>query len=215
MTRLARIACAGSLAICGVLGASGVAVADDPPPPPGPNTAPLLLMPPQPVVPAPPASTIGLPLAQAGIEGGPAGLPDLFQTGNAFLLGQAPVPSAPNTAVGIPPSLNAFTNDYLVPINDVPSTPGQGTLYGVPEGEQAAPGFFAYLGRVHQAAVDGRLRGGLLGQYPQWQLGEPLPGTAPAPGIQVPPGLNPQSRPRRHPPAEQARARATVRSARS
>ena len=185
MTRLARIACAGSLAICGVLGTSGVAAADDPPPDPN---APPLLMPPQPVAPAPPASTIGLPLAQAG-------LPDLSQTGNAVLLGQAPVPSAPNTVVGTPPSLNAFTNEYLVPINDVPSAPGEGTLYGVPDGEQAAPGFLAYLGRVHQAAVDGRLRGGLLGQYPQWQLGESLPGTAPAPGIQVPPGLNPPEPP--------------------
>lgn len=194
MTRLARIACAGSLAICGVLGASGVAAADDPPPPPGPDAPPLLL-PPQPVAPAPPASTIGMPLAQDGIDGGPAGIPDLSRTVDALLLGQAPVPSAPNAVVGTAPSLNAFDNQYLVPINEVPSAPGEGTLYGVPEGEQAVPGFLAYLRRVHQAALDGRLRGGLLGQYPQWQLGEPLPGTAPAPGIQVPPGLNPPEPP--------------------
>ena len=75
-----------------------------------------------------------------------------------------------------------------MPLNDVPSAPGQGTLYGVPPGEDAAPGFLAYLGRVHQEAVDGRLRGGLLGQYPQSQLGEPLPGTAPLPGTPIPPG---------------------------
>ena len=33
------------------------------------------------------------------------------------------------------------------------------------------------------------LKGGLLGQMPQEQLGEPLPGTAPPPGTDVPPGL--------------------------
>jgi hypothetical protein len=33
------------------------------------------------------------------------------------------------------------------------------------------------------------LKGGLLGQMPQEQLGEPLPGTAPPPGTAVSPGL--------------------------
>ena len=36
---------------------------------------------------------------------------------------------------------------------------------------------------------DGRLKGGLLGQMPQQQLGEPLPGTAPPPGTVISPGL--------------------------
>ena len=35
----------------------------------------------------------------------------------------------------------------------------------------------------------GLLKGGLLGQSPQEQLGEPLPGTAPPPGTNIPPGL--------------------------
>ena len=35
----------------------------------------------------------------------------------------------------------------------------------------------------------GMLKGGLLGQVPQEQLGEALPGTAPPPGTNIPPGL--------------------------
>ncbi|WP_231965623.1 hypothetical protein [Mycobacterium sp. E802] len=36
---------------------------------------------------------------------------------------------------------------------------------------------------------NGNLRGAMLGQVPKEQLGEPLPGTAPPPGTNIPSGL--------------------------
>ena len=46
-----------------------------------------------------------------------------------------------------------------------------------------------WLGRYIDMYRAGMLKGGLLGQMPQEQLGEPLPGTAPPPGTNIPPGL--------------------------
>jgi hypothetical protein len=45
------------------------------------------------------------------------------------------------------------------------------------------------LGRYIDMYRAGMLKGGLLGQMPQQQLGESLPGTAPPPGTNIPPGL--------------------------
>jgi hypothetical protein len=45
------------------------------------------------------------------------------------------------------------------------------------------------MGRYIDMYRAGMLKGGLLGQVPQDQLGEPLPGTAPPPGTNVPSGL--------------------------
>ena len=46
-----------------------------------------------------------------------------------------------------------------------------------------------WFGRYIDMERAGMLKGALLGQMPQEQLGEPLPGTAPPPGTNVPPGL--------------------------
>ena len=45
------------------------------------------------------------------------------------------------------------------------------------------------MGRYIDMYRAGMLKGGLLGQVPQEQLGEPLPGTAPPPGTNLPPGV--------------------------
>jgi len=83
-----------------------------------------------------------------------------------------------------------ITNSYLLAQNLVPSAPGQGTMYDVAPGEENANlSGIDWLKRMHHMHVDGYLKGGLLGQVPQSQLGEPLPGTAPPPGTNIPAGL--------------------------
>jgi hypothetical protein len=97
--------------------------------------------------------------------------------------------------------LNAFNNSYLLPQTLKPSAPGKGTVYDVAPGEENADiAGIDWLKRMHHMHVDGYLNGGLLGQMPQSQLGEPLPGTAPPPGAAIPPGLG-QNLPDLPPPA--------------
>ena len=136
------------------------------------------------------------PLAQRGAtpEERSGGLPVQPFTGNPdneYFLAQNPAPEAPGgPAGGTPPNLTAFNNAYLLPQNLAPSAPGEGQVYDVPPGDENAN--IAPLDpfrRLHHMHVDGYLKGGLLGQAPQEQLGEPLPGTAPPPGTSVPPGL--------------------------
>lgn len=162
-------------------------------------------VPPEPPAPAPPPSgpdipVIGMPLgpngwnvlAQSGSQGptGPLGVPEIPGIQRDTVLGQNAVPSAPGAGPGVAPNLRAFNNAYGVPQNEVPSAPGQGQQFDVPAGEENADvNGRTWLGRYIDLYRDGRLRGSLLGQLPQQQLGEPLPGTAPPPGTNIPPGL--------------------------
>lgn len=157
--------------------------APPPPPPQGPNV-PLMG----------PLGPEGINLlAQRGQPAvGPLGIPSLGAADQSLpqLLGQNPVPSAPNGAPGEIPNLRAFNNAYLLPQNEVPSAPGTGTEVGVPPGEENTDlGRIAYLRQIHELHQNGNLKGSLLGQVPQQQLGEPLPGTAPPPGTVISPGL--------------------------
>ena len=121
------------------------------------------------------------------------GLPDLAAYAPGLLLGQNAVPSAPGTPASVTaPDLRAFNGDYLLPQNVAPAAPGQGVAadgFGPDAGRTPAPVGLAFLRRLHGMYQDGGLAGALLGQVPDEQLGEPLPGTAPAPGIYLPPGL--------------------------
>ena len=164
------------------------AVAD--PPPPDPAT----------VVPAPPLagyvpppSGIGSALAQSdSAAAGPLGLPDLAAYTPGLLLGQNAVPSAPGAATTVTaPDLRPFNGDFLLPQNVAPAAPGQGSAAdGLgPTPQDPGTGRLSFLRRLHGMYQDGGLAGALLGQVPDEQLGEPLPGTAPAPGIYLPPGL--------------------------
>jgi hypothetical protein len=106
------------------------------------------------------------------------------------VLGQNPAPMAPGPSPGVVPNLRAFNNAYGVPQNVKPAAPGQGEQFDVPPGQENADvNGRTWLGRYIDLYRDGRLRGSLLGQLPQQQLGEPLPGTAPPPGTNIPPGL--------------------------
>lgn len=184
MKRAVITALAGALVLVGALSFSAVATADPPAEPPADPAVP----PPGPVV--PPTSTVGSTLAQNGAPGGPAGLPDISIYGNALALAQNPAPAAPGAAPATPPNLNAFNNQYLLPQNLAPSAPGEGQIFGVAPGEEnGSTTFLEYLKRLHASYREGGLKGGLLGQMPQEQLGEPLPGTAPPPGTNIPVGL--------------------------
>jgi hypothetical protein len=172
------LAAAVSAALLGSPSAAADPAPVDPPPPPA-------------VV--PPNATVGSVLAQSGAPpAGPLGLPDLSAYAPGLLLAQNPAPSPPGTPnVAAAPDLHAFNNQYLLPQNVAPAAPGQGEPdIGIgPTADQPGTGRLAFLRRLHAMYSDGALDGALLGQMPYEQLGEPLPGTAPGPDVNVPAGL--------------------------
>lgn len=188
---LVNIVAVGALAAASFVAASTVAA--QPPP-----------LPADPVVPAPPPEPGGPPVPLLGTPLGSNGLSPVAQNGspatgpfglpqvplNELLLGQNPVPTAPGGPPGPPPNLNPFNNGYLLPQNEMPSAPGEGQIFDVPPGQQNADiSGVDVLKRVWHLYQDDRLTGALLGQVPPEQLGAPLPGMAPLPGTNIPPGL--------------------------
>ena len=157
-------------------------VAPAPPPPAGPNV---------PIVGAPLGPEGLNVLAQSGTQpGGPLGAPPVLGLDRTTVLGQLPAPSAPGAAPGTPPNLNVFNNAYGPQQCLVPSAPGECQQFDVAPGQENADvNRREWMGRYIDMYRAGMLRGGLLGQLPQQQLGEPLPGTAPPPGTNIPPGL--------------------------
>lgn len=197
--RIVAAAC-GLAAVGAAVAFPATAAADDLPPDPLPVAA----DPAPPGPPPPPAVGPAVPmlgnlgptgldvLAQSNAPAVPGalGAPSVIGLGGDSVLGQNPVPEAPNGGTGTVPNLNVFNNAYgAQQLNDVPSAPGQGTQFGVAPGDENADvrkGI--WFGRWIDLQRDGRTYGG-LGQAPKQQLGEPLPGTAPPPGTVIPPGL--------------------------
>jgi hypothetical protein len=204
-------AAAGVVAAAAAIALSPVAAADPDVPPPAPAPASPGAPPADPGAPAPPPAPA--PLAGAQIPGlgplGPNGLNIFGQSDGSSpaagalglpqgtsglsrgsVLGQNAAPSAPGAGPGTPPNLNVFNNAYGQPQCLKPSAPGQCEQFGVDPGQENADVTGRkWLGRYIDMYRDGRLKGGLLGQLPKQQLGEPMPGTAPLPGTNVPPGL--------------------------
>ena len=181
-----RAALAAVLALlAGALLGSTPAVAD----PPTPGDAP----PPPPTGYAPPPSGIGNVLGQSDAPpAGPLGLPDLSAYAPALILGQYGVPSAPGADTPVAaPDLRVFDSAYLLPQNVAPAAPGQGVPGpGLgPTPQNPSTGRLAFLRRLHEMYQGGGLAGAFLGQVSDEQLGEPLPGTAPPPGVYPPSGL--------------------------
>jgi len=134
-----------------------------------PAPLPTVAAAPAPTVAAAPAPNgIGNPLAQSGdAPTGPFGLPDLSAAATGLLLGQNPVPAAPDaTAPAKIPSLAAFDPHYLLPQYVDPAPPGQGELAaGIgPTPDDPSTGRIAFLRRLHEMYAEGELRGALLGQ---------------------------------------------------
>jgi hypothetical protein len=184
-----ELATIGALMVGAAIALSATAAADPgdpadpgaPPPPAGPTI---------PIIGQPMTTGWGV-LAQTGEPANPAalGAPPVAGLDRDTVLGQNAVPSAPGANPGAPPNLNVFNNAYGLPQHIVPSAPG-GEVFDVPQGEENDDvNRRIWLGRYVDMYRDGRLKGGLLGQMPQEQLGEPLPGTAPPPGTNIPPGL--------------------------
>ena len=174
-------ACAVAVAAPAVAAADDAPLADPTPAPPAPTGL------------VPPIASIGNVLAQSGSNAaGPLGLPDLSAYSSNLVLGQNTAPSAPGAAgPAAVPNLSAFNAGYLLPQNLTPAAPGQGALApGIgPDQDNPSSGRIACLRRLHEMYQAGELKGAFLGQLPKEQLGEPLPGTAPGPGIYIPPGL--------------------------
>ena len=194
---VANIAAAGLVSVGAAVAFAATAAADPPPPDPA-------LFPADPAAPPPPAGPVipgvGAPLgpagfgvlAQNGQEGNPAalGAPPVNGLDQTTVLGQNAIPSAPGAGPGAVPNLNVFNNAYGVQQCLVPSAPGKCEQFDVAPGQENADvNKREWLGRYVDMYRAGMLKGGLLGQMPQEQLGEPLPGTAPPPGTNVPPGL--------------------------
>jgi hypothetical protein len=197
---MANVAVAGFLAVGAAVAFSATAVADDgPPPDPAVPVDPGAPPPPPPVGPTIPI--LGAPLgpqgfnilAQNGVPSAPGalGMPADINTNPQALLQQNVAPSAPGVgAPGAPINLNALNNAYVMPQNEKPAAPGKGTEVGVDPGQENADlGRFSYVQQWHDLYKAGDLKGILLGRVPQDQLGQPLPGTAPQPGTNIPPGL--------------------------
>jgi hypothetical protein len=129
-------------------------------------------------------------VAPADVPGG-LGAPPVVGLDQATVLGQLPAPSAPGTDPGAPPNLNPFNNAYGLGQCLTPSAPGKCEQFDVAPGEEHADvSRREWFGRYIDMYRAGMLKGGLLGQMPQQQLGEPLPGTAPPPGTNIPSGLS-------------------------
>jgi hypothetical protein len=192
----ANIAAAGFLTVSVAVAFAATAAAD--PAPPEPLPVPGALDPPPPA--GPPVPVLGAPLgpnglgvlAQNGQDQNPAalGAPPVTGMDQTTVLGQNAVPSAPGADPGVVPNLNPFNNAYGPQQCMVPSAPGKCEQFDVAPGEENADTTRReWLGRYIDMYRAGMLKGGLLGQVPQEQLGEPLPGTAPPPGTNIPPGL--------------------------
>jgi hypothetical protein len=185
----------GVLAVGAAVAFPATAVADDGPPDPLPAPG-------DPAPPPPPGPTIpiiGAPISGFGVlaqsnapSAGPGalGAPPVYGIDGTSVLAQTATPSLPG-AVGTPPNLNVFNNAYGAgALNEKPAAPGKGEQFDVAPGQENADvSKREWLGRYIDLYRAGDLKGGLLGQVPQEQLGEALPGTAPPPGTNIPPGL--------------------------
>ena len=200
-TAVTSAAAAGLVTFGAAVAFSATAAADPPPPDPAPLPVPADPAPPPPP-PGPTIPVIGAPLGPTGFDvlaqaGQPAndvpgslGAPQVIGLDRDSVLGQLPIPSAPGPNPGTPPSFNVFNNAYGVQQYEKPSAPGQGEVFDVPQGQENDDvSKREWFGRYIDMYRAGMLKGGLLGQMPQEQLGEALPGTAPPPGTNIPPGL--------------------------
>jgi hypothetical protein len=194
---VANIAAAGFLTVGAAVALAATAAADPPPPDPA---LPVPGAPEPPPPPGPPVPVLGAPLGPAGLgvlaqngqEQNPAalGAPPITGLDQTTVLGQNPLPSPPGGGPGVVPNLNVFNNAYGPQQCLAPSAPGKCEQFDVAPGDENADvSRRQWLGRYIDMYRAGMLKGGLLGQVPQEQLGEPLPGTAPPPGTNIPPGL--------------------------
>jgi hypothetical protein len=171
-SKLARtITIVGVLAVGTAVASAATAAADPAPPVPADPAAPT--EPPDPGSPPTAMGTMGAVLGQATPS--PAGL-DL-------LLGQSPIPAVPGSQ---PVGVSAVnTPSYLFGPNMTLSEQGQQSMYSTGPTDPNAPpptGRIDAFQRAHGIWHQG------MGRLDLAQLGQPLPGTAPPPGTNIPAG---------------------------
>jgi hypothetical protein len=167
----ATIAVAGALTGGWAIAAAATAAAD--PPPPADPTAPA-----DPAAPAPLPGISGPMGAQLTAPGQSFNLAEL-------LLPQHQVPSVPGGQPAAPADYSALNPTYLMPPNFKLSEQANGeTFYGSAPNDPNAPSpdKWEYFKRAHGAWHS------VMGKLDQDQLGQPLPGTAPLPGSNIPAG---------------------------
>lgn len=167
---------AGTITVAGLLAvgtavASAATAAADPPPPVAADPADP--------DPGPPSTALG---TMSGILGQSTTSP----TGFDLLLSQTPIPAPPGVQPAALPDLSVVnTEPYLFGPNLKLSEQGQQSMYGAGPTDLNAPaptGRIDSLQRAHGLWHEG------MGRLDQSQLGQPLPGTAPPPGTNLPPG---------------------------
>ncbi|MGY4712520.1 hypothetical protein ACXDF8_23670 [Mycolicibacterium sp. CBM1] len=167
-------AAAAVLTVGAAVAATATAVADPPPVDPA-----------LPVDPAPPPPAQGLLPPQAAISDSLNGFANYIagDAGQQLLLGQTPTPAVAGTAPASPPSVDILDGaQMLMPQNYRVPTPDQTSPY------QLAPGVPGPFARVDAYKGVHAMLHGALGRMPADQLGQPLPGTAPPPGTNIPAG---------------------------
>jgi hypothetical protein len=201
---LAHIALSGLLAGGAAVALAATAAADPPPDASGDPATPDA-SPPGPPPQGPVIPFIGAPLGPQGMavfaqsnapSAGPSalGMPVMPDPtiGTDSMLGQNAIPSPPNGPPGTVPNLRAFNNGYQFEQNEKPAAPGQGQIVGVAPGDENADiRARDWIKQWYHLYENGNLKGGFLGQTTPDQLGDPLPGTAPPPGANIPQGLPP------------------------
>jgi hypothetical protein len=167
-----KILAAGVLLAGAAVACATTAAADPAPPvPAGPAVPPVPGQEPAPVVPAEDHPLTGFANYLAG------------SGGQELLLGQTAVPAVPGTAPVSPPSVDVLDGiQLLMPQNYRVPTPDQTSPYALSQG---TPGPFA---RVDSLKGVHAIVHGALGRMPADELGQPLPGTAPPPGTNIPLG---------------------------
>ena len=195
---VAAAAAAGMLAVGAAVASAATAAADEPPPPPPAPADPA----PAPTGFLPPAGTLQSFLPQNGMAPG---------SGYDFLLGQAPMPTPQGgqptpTVVGADGQIVPATPQQtlvdpqaiaaLKPTNFSLAGQGQTSYYSnTPAAPDAPPPSF-----IDNAKGAHGIWNYQMGKLDPTQLGQPLPGTAPPPGTNIPVGLAPEPDPSAPPP---------------
>lgn len=202
-----RIAVAGVLAVGAAVACAATAVAEPPPPipadplvpvaPPAPVSLPGA---PPPVAPPAPVSLPGVPPAPPPPPGAPpapvppsaqplrsgGGLMEILRGMNLgeMVLSQHPVPAVPGGQPSAPPGPEALNaGQFMDPYNFRKPPPEQVNPYVLGEGDPNAGGRINGMKGVHGYWHS------MFGKIPREELSQPLPGTAPPPGTNIPAGL--------------------------
>ena len=172
---------AGVAAVGAALAFSATAAAEPPPPEPVPP-APADPAPPAPTGFLPPAGTVQNFIPDGGLAPG---------SGYDFLLGQAPLPSVTSGQAGQPPAPGTILDPQAIqalrPTNFALAGQGQSSIYSYTPAAPGAPP----AGFLENARGSHGLWNYQMGKLDPGQLGQPLPGTAPPPGTNIPVGLAP------------------------